>query len=128
MPFRELRRRPAGESLRLKLETLDDKLSQWIMYLLALPIVIGVVVAINRPPSITFLAILFSLSIAWSAGFGLTHYRLLRERANAIQMIPVRTRERGPTKELRIRRLQVQVLPDAPFTKVKKVHIPCITK
>jgi len=82
MPFRELRRRPAGESLRLKLETLDDKLSEWIMYVIALPTVVGVVVAITRPPNITFLAVLFLLSVAWSIGFGWKIYRLLRERAN----------------------------------------------
>lgn len=82
LPFRELRRRPAGESLRLKLETLDDKLSEWVMYVAALPTVIGIAVAVTRPPSLTFLAIPFAVSVAWSIAAGWKFYRLLRERAN----------------------------------------------
>lgn len=41
VPFREMRRRPAGESLRLKIAAFDDKISNWAMYLVGFPAVIG---------------------------------------------------------------------------------------
>lgn len=37
VPFRELRRRPAGESLRLKIGKFDEKISEWLLYLVILP-------------------------------------------------------------------------------------------
>jgi len=42
MPFSELRRRPAGESLRLELEKLDEQIDGWLVSLTVTPILLAV--------------------------------------------------------------------------------------
>jgi hypothetical protein len=42
MPFADLRRRPAGESLRLELEKLDEKVDEWLVVLACVPVILAV--------------------------------------------------------------------------------------
>ena len=79
-PFDELRRRPAGESLRLKLAELDEKIDEWLLLLVATPLVLAYAAAFDRTPT-AFLLSAFFLVAAGSAAGAQTRLRpLLRER------------------------------------------------
>lgn len=82
VPFQELRRRPAGESLRLKLESLDERLYDWILLLMGFPAILMILGVLLRPRSLAFPALLFLLSLMWGVFFGRTLYDEIRDRAN----------------------------------------------
>lgn len=82
VPFEELRRRPAGESLRLKLVAMDERIDELATYLMLAPVVIALGGSFNRSQGLTFVVIGFVLCTAWAAGVGWRLNRLLRERAN----------------------------------------------
>lgn len=82
LPFEELRRRPAGESLRLKLEALDEKIAERISFFAAVPVLLALASYYQRSPGAVFFAETFLLSITYASVFGWSFYRLLRERAN----------------------------------------------
>lgn len=46
-PFDELRRRPAGESVRLKIESLSEEIDPWLMTLMFAPVVCAIVLALQ---------------------------------------------------------------------------------
>jgi cbb3-type cytochrome oxidase subunit 3 len=48
-PFNELRRRPAGESARLKIESLSEEIDPWLMTLIFAPVVFAIVLTLQRP-------------------------------------------------------------------------------
>ena len=48
-PFDELLRRPAGETLRIKLETLEEKLTDDILGLILFPMLMGFVLFAMHP-------------------------------------------------------------------------------
>src|SRR5207245_560781 len=66
VPFRELRRRPAGESLRLKLELLDEKINDGILFLVGFPVVLGMVGGFIHLPHFAFPTSLFLISLVWT--------------------------------------------------------------
>src|SRR5438093_1385975 len=81
-PFRELRRRPAGESLRLKLVELDDKLFERVFVFVGIPAICWTAgQTIQRSgwllPTLAFLA-----SSVWATVFGHNIYRIFRERSD----------------------------------------------
>ncbi len=82
VPFDELRRRPPGESLRLKLADMDDRITERALFLIGLPVMTAALIGQTyrgglMPPLILFLA-----SVAWTAFYGQHVYRLVRERNN----------------------------------------------
>ena len=79
-PFKELRRRPAGESLRIKLESLEQQLDDKIMLLLAFPCALIIVVFMVKPRSFMACFVLFSFSLIWTLFFRGSVTRLLEER------------------------------------------------
>src|ERR1039458_2179723 len=81
-PFKELQRRPAGETLRIKLENLDDKISEDTTMLLLFPLVLGLGLFVIHPKNFLTPLIDFILSAAWSGFWGVRLFKLLRSRAN----------------------------------------------
>lgn len=81
-PFTEMRRRPAGESLRLKLQELDGKVDEWLLLLVTTPIILAIALTFARAPSLSALLIFF-LAAAAAAAFVQSRLRpLLKERRN----------------------------------------------
>lgn len=81
-PFREFKRRPAGESLRLKVGELDDTILDQMVWFVCVPTIIGTVgVAVPRTGWLAlFLGI--GASSAWAAIFGFKIHRLLKTRSD----------------------------------------------
>jgi hypothetical protein len=82
LPFEELRRRPPGESLRLKIEALDEKMGEQLAYFAVVPVACVLASYYQRSPGVGFLVGLFSASIIFASLFGWAFYRTVRERAN----------------------------------------------
>lgn len=61
MPFSDLRRRPAGESLRVDLENLTAKIDEWIVVISFSPVVLALMFAVSPRPSAAGLALFFLL-------------------------------------------------------------------
>lgn len=81
-PFDELQRRPAGEALRLKLETWDEKINDLILWLVMFPVVMALVLFL-RHPSDWLTPVLFFLTASGAATFfGVRLFKLLKIRAN----------------------------------------------
>jgi Nuclease-related domain len=81
-PFNELVRRPAGETLRIKLESLDEKLTDDILGLILFPmLMLFVLFFMHSKDWISTLAV-FMISAASSAFFGIRIYKLACSRAN----------------------------------------------
>ena len=59
MPFSDLRRRPAGESLRVELEKLSVKIDEWLVLISAGPIIFALVFAVAARPTFIGLAMFF---------------------------------------------------------------------
>ena len=59
MPFSDLRRRPAGESLRIELEKLSAKIDEWLVLISAGPVVLALVFAVGGRPTLIGLAVFF---------------------------------------------------------------------
>lgn len=63
MPFSDLPRRPAGESLRIELEKLSAKIDEWLVLISAAPVVFALVFAVGVRPTLIGLVVFF-LTIA----------------------------------------------------------------
>lgn len=81
-PFKELRRRPAGEGLRIKIGILDEEVSDRVFLLLSLPFVLVVAMFIVKP--FNFLAALTFVpcSLIWAFIFKGKLLKSLEERRN----------------------------------------------
>ncbi len=62
-PFDELRRRPAGESNRLRVERLDEKIDPWLMTVLVMPILFVLLLTFQKRSWIALLSALFVAAI-----------------------------------------------------------------
>jgi hypothetical protein len=82
VPFREFRRRPAGESLRLKVAELDERINERLVLLVLFPVVLGTFSWYTHWSGWIMGATACLASLIWSAVFGYHLYRLDRERAN----------------------------------------------
>ena len=58
-PFTELRRRPAGESLRLEVEKLDGKIDEWLLMLVTTPVILAVSLTFDTNRSFFGIALFF---------------------------------------------------------------------
>src|SRR5713226_8049745 len=82
-PFQQMRRRPAGESYRARLEELDEQIHEWLIYLAVCPAILGLAAALVRLPGVTLPATLFLASLIWTGVCGWKLRALGIQRANA---------------------------------------------
>jgi Nuclease-related domain len=81
-PFTELQRRPAGESLRCKLEELDDKINEQITFLVLFPAMMTMAVITQHPKNWSGSLVFWAISATTTAIFSIRLSQLLRKRAN----------------------------------------------
>lgn len=81
-PFKELVRRPAGETLRLKLEAMEEKLTELTMGLVLFPMLMALGLFTLRPKGLLTPIVFFLFSAISSAFYGVRLYKLVRSRAN----------------------------------------------
>jgi len=79
-PFREFQRRPAGETLRLKVAELDDKLVDRLILFSGGPAILWTIGPTLPQTGGVFLLLAVLTSSAWMAVFGSKVHRLIRER------------------------------------------------
>src|SRR5438874_674676 len=82
LPFTELRRRPAGEFLRVELELLDEKINERLLFLVGFPVILGMVGGLVRSANIVLPATLFLISLFWTLWAGWKLYLLIQDRRN----------------------------------------------
>ncbi len=80
-PLPHLRRRPAGESLRARLEVIDEQAYEWFAYLAACPALVGLAAGLIKMPGIALPATLFLASVIWTGVCAWKLLKLSRERA-----------------------------------------------
>ena len=78
--FGQSRRRPPGESLRIRLEEIDQQINEWMVYLAICPAVVGLAGGLIRLPGIGLPAALFLISVTWAGLCAWRLFRLNRER------------------------------------------------
>jgi hypothetical protein len=68
-PFKELRRRPAGESLRIKIGELDDQINDRLFLLLGMPIGLAVMMFVVKPLNLFGALAAVAISSIWTLVF-----------------------------------------------------------
>jgi len=119
-PFEELKRRPAGESNRLRIEELNEKMDPWLMWIVTIPILLAVFLTLKKP-SLTAVILFFLLS----AGLCAVAYFRLRPliRARACYQLGFRG-ERYVAEELNeLIADGFRVFHDVPFEKYNMDHV-----
>jgi hypothetical protein len=81
-PFNELLRRPAGETLRIKIEDLDDKISDQIAAMVLLPTIMAAGLFTIHPIGFVVSVLFFGISACWVGVWGTKCFQTLRKRAN----------------------------------------------
>jgi len=81
-PFDELQRRPAGEALRIKLEALDEKLTDDILGFIMFPLLMILVLVLLHPKDGISPIICFLLTAGSSVFFGKRIYLSSRSKSN----------------------------------------------
>jgi hypothetical protein len=81
-PFDELQRRPAGETLRLKLESLDDKINDETNMLVLFPVLLIYGLFAQHTKDLILPVLFFLISAGAAAFFGVRLFKLLGTRAN----------------------------------------------
>ena len=79
-PFKELRRRPAGEALRMKIAVLDEEINDRIFLLLAMPAGMVMAMFIVKPFNFFGSLILVAVSLIWTLAFKGKLSKSLEER------------------------------------------------
>ncbi|MDB6020048.1 MAG: Nuclease-related domain protein [Pedosphaera sp.] len=82
VPFSELRRRPAGESLRLKLEKLDEEFNDSLLFFVGMPIAFTAASTVSHWSGFAYPVMIFLFSLIPTIWFGRKLYRVGYERAN----------------------------------------------
>jgi len=80
---RQVRRPPPGESIRIRIEELDQELYAWLTYLAICPAVIGLLAVLDRMPGLTLPITLFSVSGLWTTVCALKLRQIHHERTEA---------------------------------------------
>ena len=78
-PFKELRRRPAGESLRIKIGALNDQLNDLVFLLIAVPIGLSVAMFVIKPFNFCAAFIDVTISLIWTLALNGKLFRLLEK-------------------------------------------------
>jgi hypothetical protein len=81
-PFGELRRRPAGEGIRIKLGEFDERILMCITALVGVPVLVAMTAWFTRSSSWVSLVPSIVLSVAWTAIAGFRLHRIIKERDN----------------------------------------------
>lgn len=81
-PFNELRRRPAGETLRCKLEELDDQINDQSSMLVFFPIAMAMGLLVQHPQDWHIRLFFVFLAAVGTSFFAVKTWRLLKTRAN----------------------------------------------
>ena len=81
-PFKDLVRRPAGETLRLKLEELEEKLNEQTLGLVLFPMLMALGLFALHPKDPFSPIVFFLFSAVSSVYYGVKLYKLIRTRAN----------------------------------------------
>ncbi|HZR19936.1 MAG TPA: nuclease-related domain-containing protein [Verrucomicrobiae bacterium] len=79
----QARRRPAGESIRARLEELDQQIYAWLTYLAMCPAILALVAVLTRVPGVALAIGLFSGSILWTGLCAIKLHQLHQQRAEA---------------------------------------------
>lgn len=82
LPFTELRRRPAGESTRVKIADLDEQINDRLFLMLALPVGLAMTVFFIKSHSIGAAIVLLASATLWTLAFQSKLLKLLKERRN----------------------------------------------
>lgn len=82
LPFDELTRRPAGESLRVKLAKLDEQIDERIILMFACPMGAVVTVLLLKPHNLIAILTLFAIIAFWTLAFKDKLFKLLEKRRN----------------------------------------------
>jgi hypothetical protein len=80
---RQARRRPAGESIRVRLEELEQQTYAWLTYLAICPAVLALLAVLIQLPGLALPVSLFSGSILWTGACAIKLRQLHRQRAEA---------------------------------------------
>jgi hypothetical protein len=81
-PFKELLRRPAGETIRIKFEALDEQITDATLGLVLFPALMVFGLFTVHPKDFLMPVLFFMVSAGSSAFFGVRLFKLLRVRAN----------------------------------------------
>lgn len=81
-PFKELRRRPAGETLRMKIVELDEQINDRIYLLVSVPSVLAATMIALNPLGLVAAALLVVLSVSWTFVIQKKLWSLLNMRRN----------------------------------------------
>ena len=82
VPFKELQRRPAGETLRIKLEDLDDRISDQTTMLMLLPVITVPALFAIHPKEFVTPSVFFIFSAGWAWFYGSKLSKTLKCRSN----------------------------------------------
>lgn len=81
-PFNELQRRPAGETIRVKLEDLEDKINENVLWLIMFPVLLVYGLFVQHPKGLVVPLMFFIFSGSVAAFFGVKLFKLIKTRAN----------------------------------------------
>ncbi len=81
-PFKELRRRPAGESLRIKIGELDEQITDRLFFLLGMPVGLASTMFVLKPFNIWGALTAVAISLIWTLVFKGKLMNSLEQRRN----------------------------------------------
>ena len=80
-PFSELRRRPAGESLRMQIDDVSERINRWIICAAASPVILGLMLAAQHRPSAVSISLFFLSAALFCGATQRSLFPLLRKRS-----------------------------------------------
>jgi hypothetical protein len=80
-PFSELRRRPAGESLRMQIDELTENINRWILIAASTPVILGLMLAAQPAPGAVSISLFFLSSALFCGAAQHSLFPLLKKRS-----------------------------------------------